>query len=135
MKTIKSILVGVMAVVAMFVAAPKVQAQTALEMRKMVVAEMRKELPMEVEEGLTWSKCDLSQDGETMIWTFKINPRKMGVSLADAKEEFNGLTSREFKAMIDEDGEFDSIMGMLGCDVQIIIAFPDGTNKKFMLRR
>lgn len=134
MKKIKAIALSIIAVVAMVIAMPNAQAQTLTpDMRKMAVVEMRKQLPMEVTEGMTWTKCDLSQDGNTMIWTFKVNPRQMGVSLAEAKSELNGYTNSEFKALLGDD--FQQVLDMFGCDVQIVLVFPDNTTKKFRIRQ
>lgn len=133
MKKIKAIALCIMAVVAMVVAMPKASAQSMEDVRKMAVIEIRKQLPMEVAEGMTWTKCDLSADNTVMVWTFKVNPRQMGVSLAEAKSELDGYTNSEFKAMLGD--EFDAVLAAFGCDVQVVLVFPDNTTKKFRIRQ
>ena len=117
----------------MFVAFPKASAQMTTDMRKTAVIEMRKQLPMEVAEGMKWTKVDLSKDGQVMVWTFKVNPREMGSTLSEAKEELNSYTNSEFKSLLGDD--FDEMLQIYDCDVQIIIEFPDNTSKKFRIRK
>lgn len=134
MKRIKTIILSVIAVIAAAVAMPRVEAQTLPpEYRQTVAVEMRKQLPMEVTNGMTWTKFDFSQDGNTMIWTFKINPKEMGLSLAAAKQELNGYTNSEFKAILGDD--ILQVLKMFDSDLKIILVFPDNTNKTFLIRR
>ena len=130
-KHLRILTVAIAAIVAMY--SSSASAQFTPEIRKHAVAEMSRQLPMEVATGMVWTKCTLNQSGTVMIWTFTINPDQMGTSLSAAKTEFNNMTSESFKAMLGK--EFQEVLNAFGCDVESVITFPDNTSKKFLIRQ
>ena len=82
-KHLRILTVAIAAIVAMY--SSSASAQFTPEIRKHAVAEMSRQLPMEVATGMVWTKCTLNQSGTVMIWTFTINPDQMGTSLSAAK--------------------------------------------------
>lgn len=133
MKTLRTIIAGIAMVIAM-VAAPRSSAQTVTpEMKKMVVAEMQKMLPMEVTPGMTWTKFTLNPECTVMSWTFKLDPKKLGTTLQEAKDEMNGYSNSDIKALLGD--EVTEVLDMMQCNCNIIFTFPDGTSKKYTIKR
>lgn len=132
MKHLKVLFAGIIAAIALIAAAPAANAQklSGAEL-KMAVAELNKQLPMEIAEGATMTKITLNDKATLLTITFTFNPQKMGVTLAEAKSEVAEMTSRDMRALIGDD--FDMFQGMFDCDVDIVIAFPDKTSQTFHL--
>ena len=128
MKTFKTVFVILMALVAIIVAAPsslaKVPSAEQLE-------EFNKKLPMDVEEGMTCTLAAADADNAVMVLTFKINPRKMDMSLDEAKSELNSYNGSGFREFLGDD--FASMLKAFDCDVQIVLEYPDGTDKKILM--
>ena len=135
MNTIKKILSGIMVMIAAMMLLPSlnVSAQEKLtpEMRKLVVAEIKKTLPQEVAKGMTWT--DVSMYGTLMTMKFDVDPVKMGDSLAEGKAEMKGYSDDDFKKMLGS--EFIDMLNMFQCDAKIILNFPDKTYLTYMVTR
>lgn len=78
---------------------------------------------------MTWTKFYLSDQGTVLNITFKLNERKMGVTLADAKRTFKGMTNAQFKNMMGS--EFFDMMKMYGTRVRVTFVYSDNTSTTF----
>lgn len=133
MKTLRTIIAGLALIIAMM-SAPQISAQTvSTDMKKAVMVEMQKQLPMEVSTGMTWTKFTYDPGYTTMTWVFRINPKQMGTTLREAKEEMNGYTNRDIKALLGDDVQ--EVLDMLQSNCRIVFTFPDGTSKQYFIKR
>lgn len=134
MKTFKTILSAIIMGLILLIAAPTATAQQLSEAdKKLAATELNKKLPMEISDGFSLTKVIYYTDSRLVEITFKIEPSKMGMTLSNVKEYFNGLTNAELKEIISED--LFELMSVFDNNVQIIIAFPDNTSKKFLFRK
>ncbi len=138
MKTLKLFIAAMLTVIGILCLSQPASAQNlSKEQRDMVVAELRKHLPMEAAEGITWTKISFNSEGTIMYLAFKVDLKKIAseddeLTEESAMEIFNSFSDAEFKEYLGE--EFASMMETFGCDVEITLAFPNGTIKKFKLK-
>lgn len=135
MKLLKTLLAGIVLVIAMF-SAQNASAQSdkpSLEFKQLVVKEMQKQLPMEAAEGMIWTKFTLNSTGSLMTWVFKIDPVAMGTTTAEAKEEFSEYSSKDIKNLLGE--EVAEVQQMMDCDCQLVFTLPDGTEFKYFIKK
>lgn len=134
MKTIKTLFAGLIAALAMLMATPAAKAQAVnAEQLKLIVNELQKTLPMTVSEGMTWTKVSVDDDNN-LIWTFKITPKDMGMSLSEVKSELSSLSPEELRDMLLGD-EFIDVLNTLGCDVIIKFLLPDDSTFSVKIKR
>lgn len=123
-KLILSLVATVMLVFTMSIPANAQQKLNA-EQRKMVVAEMQKQIPAQVSPGMTWSAISLNSTSTVLNLTFKINATEMGTTNAEFREELSQIDPTEFKSLLGE--EFAGMLVMFGCDAKITFLFTDST--------
>ena len=138
MKHLKSLLAGLLAALALIVAAPAVNAQTGAQKlspseMKMAVAAFSSQLPLEIAEGASIDKITINDDATLLTIVFKFNPAKMGISLAEAKSEMSDMSANDMRALIGDD--IDDLFKVFDCDVDIVISFPDKTSQTFHMKR
>lgn len=130
MKSIKSIMAALLAIVALFIAAPTASSETLnASQRRAVIAEIQKQLPMEVEDGMFWIRAEINADATVMTFTITFDPAEIGLTVAEAKKELNGYTSAQFRKMLGD--EFNDMVKSFGCQVNMVLMFPDKTSKIF----
>ena len=116
------------------VAAPEPQQALSLDQKKMIFTEMKKSLPMPVTEGMVFSKAELSSSGSVGLFTFEVDPMKMGgVSIADFKKELNATSDAEMRKLVGE--EFIGILKMLNIDGRFFFVYPDGTRSTININK
>lgn len=131
MKTVRTFIVSILALIIIIIAAPiSTSAQKlTIQERRDVVAELEKTLPMEVSEGMTWTKIQYNQTENRLTIVFLLSPDALGVSLADIKKEVNTWTTADLREITGND--FTDIMNIFECAIDIKLAFPDNTSKTF----
>lgn len=139
MKSLKIFIVAILTVVGMLSESHLAFGQNYTKAQlNQIVTELNKELPMEVEKGMTWTKISFNSTGTVMYLTFKVDFKKMSdeeLELTDelGMEIFNSFSDEEFKGYLGED--FAAMMLNFGCDVEITLEFPNGTSKKYKIKK
>lgn len=105
-------------------------AQTQAEARQyipipLIVEEMKKQLPQEVDAGITWTDAEAATANDMLVFTFLIDAPKMGVTNAEFRKQNMALTDAEFKEALGSG--FVDMLSMLGCKGKVVYKFPDGT--------
>ncbi len=133
MKHLKTLLAGIIAALALVVAAPSANAQLSKSDLREGIALLNQQLPMEVAEGASITKITLNDDATLMTIIFKLVPSKMGITLAEAKAEVSEMSAADMRGFIGDD--LDELFATFGCDVDIVISFPDKTSQTFHMKR
>lgn len=134
MKKIRTILCGLVAAFALMFSTSVAKAQDiSPEMLRMVVAEMNKELPMQVEEGMNFTKVALNSDCTVLTLYFDLNPKQMGMTLEEAKAELGSYSGNDMKAMVGDD--IEQLFALFNCTVDLVINYPDKTSQTFHLTK
>jgi len=131
----KKFIISLIAIVIMAVAMPlATQAQTLTgSQRAQACTEIRKQLPMKVADGMTWTKVAMENNNTVIHFTFKLNERAMGSSLREAKKEFSSMSTSQFRNLIGSD--FTDMLKMFGCNGRCTFIFSDGTSTTFPVSR
>ncbi len=133
MKSIKTIILAITAIVTFFVAVPSVSAQTlSSEQRQAAVTALQAQLPADLDGGMRWTKVELSPAGDLLTIVLFINPKSMGLTLDEIKKELSNMTESQVKEMF---GEIYEMVTLFGCDIDIIMEFTDNTSKKYHFAR
>jgi len=131
----KKIIISLIATVIMAVAMPFASQSQSLtgSQRAVACVEMRKQLPAEVAEGMTWTNVAMENNNTVIHFTFKLNERKMGTTLREAKNEFSNMSAAQFRQLAGND--FTEMLNMFGCDGRCTFIFSDGTSTTFPVSR
>lgn len=133
MKTLRTLLAAIVALVAMVASGLQASAQAPAtpDMLRLVVSEIQKQLPLEAETGIALTAVSLNDDATLMTWTIKVDPKKMGTTLEELKSELGEYSDSDFGALLGD--EMENMIKMLGCKCDVVVAYPDKTTKVFHL--
>lgn len=126
MKYIKIII----AAIAVMLCAIQADAKLSGSQLKQFVSMFNEQCPMAITPGMMIQRCELVKtDGQTAVrYHLKVNPPELGIETQAFKDEINGTSDAEmFKAL---GPEFNQIRSQLGCPVQVVYNYPDGTSSK-----
>lgn len=130
MKPLRIVLSAIVMAIALIISVPTANAEKLSKAELTAVAKQFKgQLPMVIDEGISITNIYYTASSNTMTLTFTLEPSKLGMKLSEAKEVFNGMSNAEFLKIIGD--EIKELIDTLGCTVEIEIAFPDKTSKKF----
>lgn len=93
------------------------------QQKKEVLADIRKELPVAMDEGTSWTGISIDDKTDTVILDWDIDPTKLGVTTAELRSEFRKFTTDQWIEMLGP--EFFATMGSLAKNTQINVHFPD----------
>lgn len=92
---------------------------------KVFVTEMKKNVPMEMMDGMTWQNIRLMDNG-VIEYTFTVDPVKLGAESTKAfADEIDGMTGKQMLELLGT--EFKSMAEMVGRNVQMVFKYPNGT--------
>lgn len=91
----------------------------------LIISEIKKNLPMKVEEGITFTDMKLINDGKQIDFVFSIDPPKLGVSTTEFIKELNSWSRQKLREELGP--EFKGMVDMLPLPVSINWVFPNGT--------
>ena len=130
MKHLRSIIAGLVALLAIAVAPTTTAQKLTPEQMVMAVEAFNKQLPMEIAEGISIDKMEVNDESTLLTITFKTNPKKMGITLEEAMAEIGSGDIHEF---LGDDAE--ELFKVFDCDIDIVIEFPDTSSKTVSLKR
>lgn len=86
---------------------------------------MKKNVPMEMMDGMTWQNIRLMDNG-VIEYTFTVDPVKLGAESTKAfADEIDGMTGKQMLELLGT--EFKSMAEMVGRNVQMVFKYPNGT--------
>ena len=120
------VIVSVFTFVASASAFPPTRKGVSPELQKAFLTEMRKQLPMEMENGMTWTAVDFTDQGRTMQVTIKLG-ETVGDDLSayDFAKAIKGMTNEYFSEIIGK--EFAEVQNELDVAAIFVFVLPDGT--------
>ncbi len=120
------VIVSVFTFVASATAFPPTRKGVSPELQKAFLTEMRKQLPMEVGNGMTWTAVDFTDQGRTMQVTIKLG-ETVGDDLSayDFAKAIKGMTNEYFSEIIGK--EFAEVQNELDVAAIFVFVLPDGT--------
>ncbi len=91
---------------------------------KTFVSEMKKNVPMEITNGMTWQNIRLMDNG-VIEYTFLVDPVKLGADTKAFADEIDAMTGKQMLELLGT--EFKSMAEMVGRNVQMVFKYPNGT--------
>lgn len=103
------------------------------EQKAAMVENMKQQLPMKLDEGITWTDASISSDGQTFNMPLLVNASTIGLSNAAMREALVEIGADGFKEMLGD--EFLSTIRTFGLDCNITMKFNDSTPSLSLLIR
>ncbi len=119
------VMVSVFTLIASATAFPPTRKRISPEFQKALLSEMRKQLPMEVENGVTWTAVDFTDQGRTIQFTYKLGETVLGLSVHDFAKALKEMTNDEFAESFDK--EVAEMRKEFDVAATFIFVLPDGT--------
>lgn len=100
---------------------------------RLVLQIIQKELPKEIEKGMTWESMSLADSNKTIVIVYKIGKTVMGEDWTILKAGLDMMNANDVKEIAGDD--LMDVAKMMKCTkVRIIYKFPDSSTKTFNLK-
>ena len=119
------VIVSVFTFVASATAFPQTRKGVSPELQKAFLTEMRKQLPMEAAEGITWTAVDFTDQGRTIQFNIKLGETVVGLSVYDFVKVLKEMTNEEFWDNFGK--EFAEVRKELDVAAIFVFVLPDRT--------
>lgn len=100
---------------------------------RLVLQIIQKELPKEIEKGMTWESMSLADSNKTIVIVYKIGKTVMGEDWTILKAGLDMMSTDDVREIAGED--MLDVAKMMKCTkVKIVYKFPDSSTKTFNIK-